>query len=324
MKTVLGFGLVLLTVAAPHAFAGAPGGSSNDQSAGAFFFMGGAAYSSAKNAQGYLGVSVRDVTPDELGTLHLKDARGAEIILVDHDAPAGKAGIREHDVVLQINGQTITGKDQLTHTLRESAPGKSITLLISRDGQQMTITTQMAVSQEQVERQASEQHLKVSDPAASMADSPDGAFPPSSASEPPRGNSFIGSLLMNPSYTGAMLEKMSTQLADYFGVSSGAGLLVRSVIDNSPAALAGMRAGDVVISADSKPVATTNDWAKAIKNSHGRPLSITVMRDRKEQTLTLTPDSKKRSSIPEDPTPLTRESGRMTVASLGMSFITQP
>ena len=69
---------------------------------------------------------------------------------------------------------------------------------------------------------------------------------------------------------------------------------VRSVIDNSPAALAGMRAGDVVIRADSKPVATTNDWAKAVKNSHGHPLSITVMRDKKEQTLTLTPDGKKR------------------------------
>jgi S1-C subfamily serine protease len=112
-----------------------------------------------------------------------------------------------------------------------------------------------------------------------------------------RGNSFIGTLLMNPSYTGAMLEKMSSQLATYFGVANGAGLLVRSVEDNSPAAMAGMHAGDVVLRANAHPVTSTADWVKAIRNSHGHPLSIVVLRDKKEQTLTLTPDSKKRSSL---------------------------
>jgi S1-C subfamily serine protease len=295
MKRVFGFGLVLLTLttAAPYALAAAP--------------------ASSHAAQGYLGVSVRDVTPDQLSSLKLREARGAEIILVDHDAPAGKAGLREHDVVLTLNGQPIEGQEQLRHILRESPPGKTMVLLVSRDGQQMTITTQMAVSQEQVEREASEQHLKVADPSPAIADSPDPA--PSSSGSPARGNSFIGSLLMNPSYTGAMLEKMSTQLADFFGVPSGAGLLVRSVIDNSPAALAGMHAGDVVIRADAKPVTSTGDWAKAIKNSHGHSLSITVMRDKKEQTLTLTPDSKKRSSLDPDPTQ------QVDVAHLGFSFL---
>jgi serine protease Do len=318
MKRVFGFGLVpltlMLTIAAPCALAASP--SSNPPSAVAAFFLMGAPASS-RTAQGYLGVSVRDVTPDQISALKLKEARGAEIILVDHDAPAGKAGLREHDVVLQINGQAIAGKDQLSRMLHESAPGKTMVLLISRDGQQVTITTQMAVSQEQVEREASEQHLKVADPSPAIADSPDAA---PSSNPPVRGNSFIGSLLMNPSYTGAMLEKMSSQLADFFGVPSGAGLLVRSVIDNSPAALAGMHAGDVVIRADAKPVTSTGDWAKAIKNSHGHPLNITIMRDKKEQTLTLTPDSKKRSSLDPDPA----QQAPVAVARLGLSFLPRP
>ena len=296
MKRVFGFGLVLLTLttAAPFALAAAP--------------------ASSRTAQGYLGVSVRDVTPDQLSSLKIREARGAEIILVDHDAPAGKAGLREHDVVLTLNGQPIAGKDQLSRMLHESPPGKTMVLLISRDGQQMTITTQMAVSQEQVEREASEQHLKVTDPFPAIADSPD---PAPSSNPPVRGNSFIGSLLMNPSYTGAMLEKMSTQLADFFGVPSGAGLLVRSVIDNSPAALAGMHAGDVVVRANDKPVTSAGDWAKAVKNSHGHPLSVTVMRDKKEQTLTLTPDSKKRSSLDPDPD----QQVPVALAHLGFSFL---
>jgi len=301
MKTAVGFGLVLLTVAAPGAFAGGVGAPAPGQAASGALFFFGAGSPPIRAAQGYLGVSVRDVTQDQVATLKLKEARGAEIVLVDHDAPAGKAGLREHDVVLRMNGQAIEGQDQIRRMLHETPPGKTIVLVVSRDGQQMTVSAQMAVSQEEVERQAFEQHLTVPAPPPlpdNSANSTDGfaLSPASSAATPPiRGNSFIGTLLMNPSYTGAMLEKMSSQLADFFGAPNGAGLLVRSVQVNSPAALAGMRAGDVVVRANSKPLNSTSDWVKAIKNSHGRPLAVVVMRDKKEQTLTLTPDSKKRS-----------------------------
>jgi C-terminal processing protease CtpA/Prc len=298
MKIGLGYGLILLAVATPYALAG--GSAAESGGNGALFFLSGSGPAPAHGSQGYLGVSLRDVTQDQFAALKLKDTRGAEIVLVDHDAPAGKAGLREHDVVLQMNGQAIEGQDQLRRMLHDSPPGKTITLVISRDGQQMTVTAQMAVSQEEVERRAWEQHLTVPEPQASPSDSAGGDFSSNSASSSPSvhgGNGFIGSMLINPSYTGAMLEKMSSQLADFFGVPSGAGLLVRSVVANSPAALAGMRAGDVVVRANEKPVISTGDWAKAIKNSHGHPLAIVVLRDKKEQTLTLTPDGKKRSSL---------------------------
>jgi serine protease Do len=91
---------------------------------------------------------------------------------------------------------------------------------------------------------------------------------------------------------------------------------VRSVQPNSPAALAGMHAGDVVVQADAKPIASTGDWAKALKNSRGHSLTIVVMRDKKQQTLTLTPDSKKRSSL-QQPTQ-DRDAG--VLAHLGLSL----
>jgi serine protease Do len=295
MKTALGFGLVLLTIAAPSALAVAATGHT---------------------AQGYLGVDVRDVAPDQVAVLKLKDTHGAEITLVDHDAPAGKCGLHEHDVVLMMNGQAIEGQDQLRRMLRESPPGGTIVLVISHDGQQRTVTTQMAVSQEQVERQATEQRLTVPAPEDQPADSASygGLLPGPGASE---GNSLLGPMVMNPSYTGLYLEKMSAQLAGYFGVPNGGGLLVRSVQENSPAALAGMQAGDVVVRANDKAVASTNDWAKAIKNSHGHPLVVVVLRDKREQTLTLTPDNKKRSSLIEP----REEAAPIAVAHLGLSWM---
>ncbi len=262
------------------------------------FFLSAAGGPPAHEVQGYLGVDVRDVTADQLPALKLKEARGAEIVLVDHDAPAGKAGLREHDVLLRMNGQVIDGEEQIRRMLRESPPGTTVVLLISRDGQRMTVTTQTA-NREAVEREAWQQHLTVPEPQNSSADSAGSDYPPAPQSPSPSqrgGNSFLGTLLMNPSYTGAMLEKMSAQLADYFGVPGG-GLLVRSVEANSPAASAGMRAGDVVVRANLRAVTSPADWSKAIKDSHGRPLAVVVLRDKKEQTLTLTPDGKKRSNL---------------------------
>ncbi len=83
----------------------------------------------------------------------MKEAHGAEVIHVDHDGPAGKAGLREHDVILQMNGTAIEGEDQLRRMLRETPAGRTATLIISRDGQQQTITTRLANKLE-VERQA--------------------------------------------------------------------------------------------------------------------------------------------------------------------------
>src|SRR5579864_5242941 len=59
---------------------------------------------SASHPQGYLGVDIRDVGDSQMAALKLKESRGAEVIHVDHDGPAGKAELREQDVILQMNG----------------------------------------------------------------------------------------------------------------------------------------------------------------------------------------------------------------------------
>jgi serine protease Do len=261
-----------------------------------------AKFGSGPKTQGYLGVDIRDVTQQQVGPLKLSDTRGAEVIHVDHDGPAGNMGLRKHDVILQMNGVPIPGQEKLRQMLRETPAGRAVTFVISRNGQQQTLTTQLADRQE-VERRAWEQHLVVPDP------------DPGDAPPPRAGNSFLHSdtsvgkgakahrdflgatTVLNASFTGAQLEVMGPQLAEFFGVEGNAGLLVRSVQANSPAEDAGLRAGDVVIQVNQVPVTTGNEWSKTIHQNRGKPVALLVLRDRHERTMTMTPDSKKRSSV---------------------------
>src|SRR5271166_1709354 len=92
----------------------------------------------------YLGVDTRDITPDRLAALHLKDERGVEVTMVDQDAPAGKAGLKEQDVILTLNSTDVQSVEQLRRMIRETPPGRVVTLGVSRGGQMMTIKVELA------------------------------------------------------------------------------------------------------------------------------------------------------------------------------------
>ena len=252
-------------------------------------------------AQPYLGIDFRDVGDDQVAQLKLKDTKGAEIIRVDHDAPAGKMGLREHDVVLQMNGVAVDGQDQLRRMLKDCPPGKTVVMTIARDGQTIVTSAPMA-DRAELEREAWEQHLAGPQaPAFAMPTGDISTAPISSPSSSPTfsshyGKSFLGSLLTSPTYTGLMLEVVGPQLGSFFGVNSG-GLLIRAVADNSPAAMAGLKAGDVVVKANAIPVGNLSHWTKTIREAKGKPIAIVIMRDRQEKILALTPDVKHKSSL---------------------------
>ena len=76
----------------------------------------------------YLGVDIADVTTDRLTALKLKEEKGVEVTMVDQDAPAGKAGIKEHDVILSMNGAAVDSKAQLQRMIHETPPGRFMML----------------------------------------------------------------------------------------------------------------------------------------------------------------------------------------------------
>jgi serine protease Do len=251
--------------------------------------------------QGYLGVDIRDITDDRAKALKLKEVRGAEICVIDHDGPAIKAGLRESDVILQMNGQSIEGEAQLRRMLQETPAGRTVSFVFSRDGRQQTVSVQLA-DRDVVERRAWDQHFAVPEPSddASIPDPMDQADAAPAPSAPQRsypGFGFMGPLTLSGSYTGAVLDVLGPQLAQFFGARSGTGLLIKSIDADSPSARAGLRAGDVVVRVSGQTVSTRNDWLHAVQNSHGKPLSVTVLRDKHEQTFTMTAGAKKHSEL---------------------------
>lgn len=250
-------------------------------------------------ARSYLGVDVSDVTDADFNLLHVKEARGAHITRVDHDGPAGKVGLQVHDVILRINGQSIEGEEQCRRILRETPAGHSITLSISRNGQSLDVSATLA-NRAEVEKRAWEEHFVVPQPQPNdtyMA-SPAPAESKDSQSRFGAASSFLGShLTFSSPYTGLTLDVVGPQLADFFGCKDGKGLLIHTVDTNSPAAAAGLRAGDVVTRVNGRPMESTKDFDRILRDTRGKAIGITILREKREQTLTMTPGGKKRSSL---------------------------
>jgi len=227
----------------------------------------------------YLGIDVRDVTPDRLSALKLKEETGAEIIMVDQDAPAGKVGLKEHDVILQLNGQKIESVEQLRRLLRETPPGRSVTLSLSRDGQSMTLKATLADRRKVMSAMSTGKH-------------PNSFVVPAMPVMPALEIPAIDINIRMPSRAGIVIESLTPQLGEYFGVKNGEGVLVRSVEKGSPAEQAGMKAGDIIIRVDKDRIADRSDWRAAMRKRSGK-VPIGIIRERREQTITVTlPETK--------------------------------
>jgi membrane-associated protease RseP (regulator of RpoE activity) len=221
-------------------------------------------------AGSYLGVDIRSVTPGRVAALKLKEARGVEITMVDRDAPAGKAGLKEHDVILSFNGRSVQNSEELRKLIHETPPGQTVELGISRDGQPMTLKAELADR-----RKAMMAH-----PGALVI---------------PRMNIHIPAMdlpriavLQYYRRSGVMVENLTPQLGEVFGVKNGDGVLVRSVDKDSAGEAAGIRAGDVIVRVGAESVSDTADWNRLMRQQKSGPVQLGIVRDKRQQTLSIT------------------------------------
>ncbi len=93
---------------------------------------------------------------------------------------------------------------------------------------------------------------------------------------------------------GAMVEPLTAQMADYLGVPTG--IMVKQVARKSEAEIAGLKPHDVILKVGTESITTSADWDRALRSNQGKSVQITLLRDRRQQTITLQVDSKHRHS----------------------------
>ncbi len=196
--------------------------------------------------------------------------------MVDQDAPAGKAGLKEHDVIVGFNGKSVDDPNQLRDMIREVAPGNTVKLGIVRDSKPVDVQVKLA------------QHPE---------------FYPGMIHIPkihigPMPEIDVPTVIMASRRNGLTVEPLNRQLAEAFGSKDGHGVMIRSVEKNSAAEAAGFRAGDVVIRVGNEPIDTINDWNQAMRQSRNgaTKVGVTVLREKREQNFTLALPEKRSDS----------------------------
>lgn len=227
----------------------------------------------------YLGVSIAEVDANRARDLKLKDSYGVEITRVEEGSPAEKAGIKPGDVVLEYNGQRVEGMEQFGRLVHETPAGREAKLVVSRGGTTQVIAATLATRKL---RAVGGLHEIVP---------PNIEIPEIRIPDMPQ----IFTTLRSP-MLGVEAESLGTQLAGYFGVKEG--VLVRSVVKDTAAEKAGIRAGDVITKVDGNEVTTPNELAGAVRAATSkRTFTIDLVRDHKEMTVGVTIEDG-RSSIP--------------------------
>jgi C-terminal processing protease CtpA/Prc len=215
---------------------------------------------------------LKDVTADKARDLKLPGEYGALVESVDADSAAAKAGLQKGDVIVELAGERVRSEAQLRRLIRETPAGRTVSLQVFRDGQARALNAKLQSRSNHLKIQTPEMHIDIAPPNQQLFDY--------------RGFNFLFDS-RRPSL-GISGDELTTQLASYFGVKQGKGVLVREVVVGSAAEKAGLKAGDVIVAVDGKSVATVTELREALEikpSKEERKINLTVVRDRHEQTV---------------------------------------
>lgn len=238
----------------------------------------------------YLGVQTVDVTKQNYARFGLSDVRGVAVDSVIKDSPAEKAGIQNGDVIVRFDGETISSVKKLTRLIGEVSPDHKAKITVLRNGNERDVEVTLAKREMNFDASV---FGGGNFPQIEIAPtSPRGMRIPNAPIAPFPQVGENGTFVWRGAASrqiGVSTSKLSKQLADYFGVSGGNGLLVRDVRADSPAAKAGIKAGDVIVEIDGKQMSEGSDLIEAVNEKKEGTVSVTIIRDKSRQTLTVEP-----------------------------------
>jgi serine protease Do len=196
-----------------------------------------------KVIRGFLGINIprQPIDEETRKSLNLSSRKGALINSVEPGTPAEKAGLKQYDVVIELNGQAIENGSDLHMRIADAKPGTKVDLKIIRDGKEKIITATVSELEDQ------------------------GAQASASRSQKD---------------IGLQVTALTPNLARRYGLTTTKGLLVTDVDPASDAGRKGLQAGDIIREVNRQAVSTEEDWDAIIaKKKSGDALLLLVRRE---------------------------------------------
>ena len=234
---------------------------------------------------GFLGVYAENISRENMGRYRMSQVRGVGVTQVIKDSPAEKAGLRKDDVILRIDGENVTSVRKLNRVVSELAPDQSVRVTMSRGGAEQEITATIG------KRNNSSLVGDVlrGNPRVWKWEGDPNTFKLEGLDKWRNDDGDMTFFFGNSRRIGVSTMELTKQLADYFGITGGKGVLVTSVIDDGPAAKAGVRAGDVITAIDGEAVDSPGDLSRVINRKKDGDVTLTVIRNKSQQTIHVTP-----------------------------------
>ena len=200
-----------------------------------------------KVQRGWLGVMIKEVTPELAESFNLPDDRGALIENVVPGGPADKAGIKRGDVVLQINDMEIRNFIDLPRITADHIPETASTLTVNRDGKEVAIEVVL------------------------------GEFPESDSFFPPAEST-------DEQYLGIEVQTITPDLAQQFDLPENeVGVIVLSVQPGSAADEAKIRPGDILSEINQIEIRTIEDYHQVLELSRQDRMILVLIK--REETM---------------------------------------
>jgi len=236
----------------------------------------------------FLGIEAREVTPENVKQFKLQAEHGVVVGRVAPDSPASKAGLKETDVITEVDGQRVEGATQFRRMIREIPAGRTVQLTVWRDGRAQTLSAKLD--------QAEELHRAMSAtmpgsfafrmPDVEVQEMPELHEAPDGPDGPIVALGNGGDLVIPSSHPrlGIDAEDIGGQLGNFFGAPGGEGVLVRSVSTGSAAEKGGLKAGDVITKFDGERIRSLGELREKL-TAKNDTATLTVTRNKSEMTL---------------------------------------